>query len=168
MTEKARYKKLEEEAKEKHRLAIIYVRQHEIEKVPLADLYINAEKPFRVHKKDRKYAHSKAYDWYKNCVFSLLTESDIRDIYGLNLKRYCEGLSESLASVTYIKDEEGKLLGVPDNRNRIEALKILRADMNEEKQNSFGGEGTGANKITIEITGNNLQTAKDVWDDIQD
>ncbi len=163
--------KIEREKKEKqklHELACEYYRLHEVEHVSLSEIYINAKKPFQVHKANKRNADSYAWKWYQHKVLPLVSDQEKMEIMGLGFNRVLQSIVESLNSNTYTRDGEGKLMGVPDNKVRHEASKFLYAVQKDIKESMEGGEGTGANKITIEITGSQLQTARDVWDDIQD
>lgn len=166
-----RGEKIEREKKEKqklHDLACEYYRQHEVEHVSLSEIYLNAKKPFQVHKATKKSADAHSRDWYNKQVLPLLTPMDMLNAFNLGFSRVLQGIDEGLNSNTYTRDGEGKLMGVPDNRIRHESTKFLYAVQRDMKESMEGGEGTGANKITIEITGSQLQTARDVWNDIQD
>lgn len=162
--------RIEREKKEKkklHDLACEYFRMHEVGNVPVTELYMNSKKPFREHKKSLKNAQDCAWKWYNEQVLPLISDEEKLDIMELGFVRVLRGISESLSCVTYIKDEEGKLMAVPDNRTRHESNKFLYSIQKDLKEKA-SGEAGGSNKVTIEITGNQLQTARDVWDDIQD
>lgn len=163
--------KIEREKKEKqklHDLACEYYRLHEVEHVSLSELYMNAKKPFQVHKSNKKSADTNAWKWYQHIVLPLVSDREKMEIMGLGFNRVLQSIVESLESNTYTRDGEGKLMGVPDNKVRHEASKFLYAVQKDMKDNISGGEGNGSNKITIEITGGHLETAREVWDDIQD
>lgn len=163
--------KIEREKKEKqklHDLACEYYRLHEVEHVPLNQIYMNAKKPFQVHKATKKSADVLAWKWYQHIVLPLVSDREKMEIMGLGFNRVLKSIVESLESNTYTRDGEGKLMGVPDNKVRHEASKFLYSVQKDMKESNSGAEGTGTNKITIEITSGHLETARDVWDDIQD